>query len=124
MDYRTLNQGEYALLARLLAVEHPAYTNLLRQLDTVLVRELDSEGTLLFGRTVHGEVMEHKVEKSLPYLGIAEDEDGTLIQFAVFIDGSRRLAALEVTKLDGSPIKTTIEPKEVKLKEDKPGTSL
>ncbi|MFP5245804.1 MAG: DUF6984 family protein [Thermoanaerobaculia bacterium] len=100
--YRPLSEYEASLLARLLEVDFEGRDAMARQVQSVVVREIDDSGSIEF--KVGDEAPRANVTQRVPIEGEASDEDGVPIWVMLFvIDG--KIDELEICKADGTPIR-------------------
>lgn len=122
LHFRPLTASEAAILARLLQVDEPLYVMLRKQLPELQwAAALDSWGSFMVAASnVEGATVAMGC-RSLPYLGVTKDVDGIPVQFAVFVDRSDRLIEVEITRLDGQPLRGPLVPESIALQLDQPG---
>jgi len=104
--FRPLSSTEWRLLDSLLRPDFPGKEDLLNQLASAKVRQIDDDGSLQFrirGATPAG------VNRRIPVEAELEDSDGVTIHLLLHvIDGY--LNELEIYREDSLPIKNRIQP--------------
>ena len=105
MDYRLPTDGEIRVVKRLLGRSFPGASELLKQLDTMLVRNIDADGSL---QIVVQDNMPMALTSSVPTNGRyfdsdARDEGGPAVNVLLHVKNGR-LCELEVYKDDASKI--------------------
>jgi hypothetical protein len=106
---RPLTSIERSYVERLLTVDFPGREQIAEQLQSVLARRIDAEGSIEFvpQSSVRADVM-----KRVPVEGESADVDGVPIYFLLHVVESQ-VRELEIYKADGSPIKQMPPPEHV-----------
>lgn len=120
-NFRSLTAFETEVLVRLLQVDEPFYAGLREQVSHLCAATLDQWGSFALAPADSEQSTGGKVRGSLPYLGVTKDVDGVPIQFAVFVDHDDQLSAVEITRLDGQPLRSRLMPESISLQLDQPG---
>ena len=120
MKFRPLTAWEMGVLSKLLEVDTVLYENIREQLKNIYASTIGQWGSFYISSVETGR-MDTKGGGSLPYIGIYFDEDQVPILIAVLVDGQDRLFMVEVTRLDGEPIRGAIDPQKIVLRRDVPG---
>jgi hypothetical protein len=100
LEFREMNDTERAILARLLEIPFPGSEDVAEQLQRVLIRQIDDNGTLDFLIRTNAKA---NVQNSVPVEAEGEDLDGTTIHLLLHVIGGTT-RGLEVYKEDGSPV--------------------
>jgi len=98
---RPLTHAERGYIERLLTVGFPGREQIVEQLQTVLARRIDTEGSI---ELVPQSSVRADVIKRVPVEGEAADVDGVPIYLLLHVVDSQ-VRELEIYKADGSPIK-------------------
>lgn len=109
--YRPLTDWEKRVVLRLLEPAFPGRDALLAQVEDLVARPIDENGSLEFQRLAPPKNPPHSL---IPTEGEALDVDSTAIHYLMFsLDGN--LDMLEVYKDDSSPVVRHPDPKEIKV---------
>ncbi|WP_428940190.1 DUF6984 family protein [Fontivita pretiosa] len=106
-DFREPTSGEQAMLMKLLERPFPGRDALLTQVPRCRVRTLHQDGT--FEIYVAGGLEAGNVNQRVPVEVRDADDDGVPVDILLHVVNGR-LAELEIVKLDGSPIRKTLDP--------------
>jgi hypothetical protein len=108
---RELTDTERGYLERLLTVDFPGREQVTKQLESVLARRIDEEGSVELVPQI-GEPA--NVTKRVPVEGESSDADGVPIYFLLHVVESQ-VRELEIYKADGSPIQRMPAPEQVEV---------
>lgn len=106
---RELTDLERGYLERLLTVDFPGREQVAKQLESVVARRIDEEGSV---ELVTQSSESANVTKRVPVEGESSDADGVPIYFLLHVVESQ-VRELEIYKADGSPIKQMPAPEQV-----------
>lgn len=110
-SHRPLSEWERRLLVRLLEPPFPGRDQLREQLDQVLARAIDENGSL---ELQCEETTEAPVEKRIPTEGEGMDRDGITIHYLLHVVAGR-MSELEIYKDDSSRVLQHPDPGEVEV---------
>ncbi len=110
-DLRPLSELERGYLQRLLSVEFPGRSELIGQIESALVRTIDSDGSI---QIEPQNDIRAPVVKRIPVEADTVDEDGVPVHFLLHVLDSRA-SELEIYKADGSQIRRTPLPDELNV---------
>jgi hypothetical protein len=108
---RELTDLERRYLERLLTVDFPGRGNVAKQLQSVLARRIDEEGSVELVTQCNEPAT---VTKRIPVEGESSDSDGVPIYFLLHVVDSQ-VRELEIYKADGSPIRRMPTPEQVEV---------
>lgn len=124
MRYRTkktnrLPSGyESAVIERLLGEAFPGRDELLEQFHDARVERVNDYGPETHVTQIHfvtTSPVKAPVKSWVPVRGVAQDEDGALIDYVLYVRPAGELEGLEIVKADGSPIKRLAQPTEIEV---------
>jgi hypothetical protein len=103
-DFRKLNEQEQRILEALLEVEFPGQDQWRTQLDSMAVKQVIEDGTLILRPGGGVPLPTHQTKLSVE--GMYQDADGGEVAILLHADGKGFLRMLEILKYNGSPIQS------------------
>jgi hypothetical protein len=110
--FRLLSRAEMELLKKLLEPKFPGQQELLKQLESVIGRVIDADGSLQL--KLEGAAPQARVEERVPVEGQIEDLDGMIIEILLHVVGGY-LDELEIYRRDSEPIQRDLAASDMKV---------